>query len=56
MFMGKKSQYKKRRLGKKLNQARRLPLLATLRTHRKIQQNRFQRNWRSQKLKLDYKE
>ena len=52
--MSKKSAYKKRRLGKKLKQARRMPLLATLRTHRKAQQNRFQRNWRTQKLKLKY--
>jgi ribosomal protein L39E len=51
--MGKKTAYKKKRLGKKLKQTRRMPLLATLRTHRKLQQNRFNRNWRSQKLKLD---
>jgi|GEM_PF-694937 len=56
MQMGKKTAYKKKRLGKKLKQARRMPLLVTLRTHRKMQQNRFQRNWRSQKLKLDYKD
>jgi len=50
--MGKKSAYKKRRLGKKLKQTRRMPLLATLRTHRRMQQNRFNRNWRSQKIKF----
>ncbi|MDE1870767.1 MAG: 50S ribosomal protein L39e [Candidatus Micrarchaeota archaeon] len=48
--MSKKSAYEKKRLGKKLKQARRMPLLATLRTHRRLQQNRFNRNWRSQKL------
>lgn len=51
--MGKKTAYKKKRLGKKIKQARRMPLLATLRTHRKLTQNRYSRNWRSQKLKLD---
>ena len=50
--MGKKSQEKKRRLGKKLKQVRRMPLLVTLRTHRRKQQNLFNRNWRKQKLKL----
>lgn len=50
--MSKKDSNKKRRLGKKHKQSRRLPLLATLRTHRKTQQNRFQRNWRSQKIKF----
>jgi ribosomal protein L39E len=43
---------KKRMLGKRLKRARRLPLLASLRTHRSIQQNRFARNWRTQKLRL----
>ncbi|MDE1832931.1 MAG: 50S ribosomal protein L39e [Candidatus Micrarchaeota archaeon] len=51
--MGKKTQDKKRRLGKKFKQARRMPLLVTLRTHRKLQFNRFSRNWRKQKIKLD---
>ena len=50
--MGKKSQLKKRRLGKKLKQARRLPLLARLRSHSRVQQNRFARNWRSKKLRI----
>lgn len=49
--MGKKSAYKKRRLGKKMKQARRMPLLATLRTHRRLSQNRFERNWRRTKIK-----
>ncbi|MGD0728821.1 MAG: 50S ribosomal protein L39e [Candidatus Micrarchaeaceae archaeon] len=48
--MGKKTALKKKRLGKKLKQARRMPLLVTLRTHRRTQQNRFNRNWRSQKI------
>ncbi len=50
--MSKKTNLKKRRLGKKLKQNRRIPLLATLRTHRKLQTNAFSRNWRSKKLKI----
>jgi ribosomal protein L39E len=50
--MSKKSMEKKRMLGKKLKQARRLPLLTSLRTHRSVQQNAFNRNWRSRKLRL----
>ncbi len=53
MIMSKKSQYKKARLGKKMKQARRMPLLATLRTHRKIGMNMFSRNWRSRKLRIE---
>lgn len=51
--MGKKTQLKKQRLGKKLKQVRRMPLLVTLRTHRRKQQNLFNRNWRRTKIKLD---
>lgn len=53
--MSKKSAYKKKRLGKKMKQARRMPLLATLRTHRRLSQNRFGRNWRSSKLNIEEK-
>jgi ribosomal protein L39E len=48
--MTKKTAYKKRRLGKKIKQQRRLPVLVTLRTHRKIQTNRNMRSWRRKKL------
>jgi ribosomal protein L39E len=41
------------RLGKELKKARRIPLLAIVRTHRKIQTNNFARNWRRTKLKID---
>ncbi len=51
--MGKKSFAKKMRLGKKLKQNRRMPLLAMVRTHRRIQTNKFQRDWRHRKLKLN---
>jgi len=51
--MSKKSPLKKARLGKKLKQARRMPLLATLRTHRRLQQNMFNRNWRTKKLRIE---
>ncbi len=50
--MGKKTAYKKKRLGKKGKQSRRMPLLATLRTHRRLNQNMFSRNWRSRKLNI----
>jgi ribosomal protein L39E len=53
--MSKKSPYKKKRLGKKMKQSRRMPLLATLRTHRRLNQNRFSRNWRSQKMNIEDK-
>ncbi|MCL4373828.1 MAG: 50S ribosomal protein L39e [Candidatus Marsarchaeota archaeon] len=50
--MSKKSRLKKVMLGKKLKQSRRIPLLAVLRTHRRIESNRFQRNWRQSKMRL----
>ncbi len=50
--MTKKSVYKKRRLGRKLKQARRVPLLARLRSHRRIETNAFSRNWRRSKLRI----
>lgn len=51
--MSKKSINKKRRLGKKLKQNRRMPLLASLRTHRRLQSNMFARNWRRQKMRIE---
>lgn len=48
--MGKKSLKKKLMLGHKLKQNRRVPVLAVLRTHRKVQFNRFARDWRRRKL------
>ncbi|MEM3841447.1 MAG: hypothetical protein QXN59_02020 [Candidatus Micrarchaeaceae archaeon] len=54
--MSKKTAYKKRRLGKKLKQQRRLPVLVTLRTHRRIQINRNMRNWRRRKLGIQNEE
>ena len=50
--MGKKSAYKKLRLGRKLKQNRRMPVLAVVRTHRRVQGNIFQRDWRRRKLRL----
>jgi ribosomal protein L39E len=50
--MAKKSSYSKRRLGKMLKRSRRMPILAVMRTHRRAQQNMFNRNWRSKKLKF----
>ncbi len=53
--MSKKSIEKKRILGNRLKRTRRLPLLASLKTHRRLQSNKFQRNWRLQKLRLKIK-
>lgn len=50
--MSKKDSHKKRRLGKKLKQSRRIPVLATIRTHRRIQYNMFSRDWRHKKIRL----
>ena len=50
--MSKKSQQKKRMLGKRLKRSRRMPLLARIRTHQRLQQNKFQRDWRRTKLRL----
>ncbi|MGC9037321.1 MAG: 50S ribosomal protein L39e [Candidatus Micrarchaeia archaeon] len=50
--MSKKSLKKKLMLGKRLKQNRRIPVLALLRTHRRIAFNKFQRDWRHRKLRL----
>ncbi len=50
--MGKKSAYKKRRLGKMLKRNRRIPVLAMVRTHRRLQYNKKQRNWRRNKMRI----
>jgi len=50
--MSKKSAEKKLRLGKKLKANKRIPVLAILRTHRKIEYNKFQRDWRHRKLRI----
>lgn len=51
--MVKKTRYKKMRLGKKLKQSRRPPLLTRLRTHQRIQQNYFKRDWRRTKMRIE---
>jgi ribosomal protein L39E len=53
--MSKKSREKKMMLGNRLKRSRRLPLLASMRTHRKLQSNKFARDWRSRKLRLKVK-
>lgn len=50
--MSRKTAEKKMKLGKKLKENRRVPILAMLRTHRKIEYNKFQRDWRHRKLRL----
>lgn len=50
--MSKKSAMKKRMLGKRMKQNRRIPLLAIVRTHRRVGYNKFRRDWRHRKLKI----
>lgn len=50
--MSKKSRAKKVMLGNRLKRSRKIPLLASLRTHRRLQYNTFSRNWRTRKLRL----
>ncbi len=51
--MTKKTGDEKRRLGKMLKRNRRMPVLATIRTHRKLQYNMFARDWRHRKIKKE---
>ena len=51
--MSKKSRNLKVMLGNRMKRSRRLPLLASLRTHRRLQSNLFGRDWRKSKLKLN---
>ncbi len=39
-------------LAKRAKRNRRIPALAMVRTHRRLQSNLFARNWRSRKLKI----
>ena len=50
--MSKKSMNKKVSLGKQLKRNRRIPVLAIVRTHRRIQFNKFKRDWRHRKLRI----
>ncbi len=50
--MSKKTLRMKMRLGKKLKQNRRMPVVAVVKTHRKVQMNKFQRDWRRRKLRI----
>ena len=50
--MSKKTLRRKMRLGKKLKQNGRMPVLAVLKTHRRIQYNKLQRDWRRRKLRI----
>jgi large subunit ribosomal protein L39e len=50
--MSKKTLVKKMRLGKKFKQNSRMPVLAVVKTHRRIQSNKFQRDWRRKKLRI----
>ena len=48
----KKALTRKLRLGAALKRNRRMPMLAQLKTHRKLSYNIFTRDWRHKKLKL----
>ena len=50
--MSKKSMTKKLMLGKRNKQNRRIPVLAVLRTHRRLEYNYLKRNWRRKKLRI----
>ncbi len=50
--MSKKTLIKKMRLGKMRKRNRRMPVLAIVRTHRRVQMNKFQRDWRRRKLRI----
>ena len=51
-MMGKKSMQKKMRLGKMRKRNSRIPVLAMVRTHRRVQYNKHQRDWRRRKLRI----
>jgi large subunit ribosomal protein L39e len=50
--MSKKTLYIKMRLAKKRKQNRRMPVLAVVKTHRRVQSNKFQRDWRRRKMRI----
>jgi ribosomal protein L39E len=50
--MSKKSYELKRRLGRAGKKSRKLPVLAQVRTHRRVQQNKFARSWRRTKMRI----
>ncbi len=50
--MSKKTLKKKMMLGKKHKQNRRMPVIAVMKTHRRLQSNKFQRDWRRRKLRI----
>jgi ribosomal protein L39E len=51
-YMSKKSQKKKIILGNRRKRNGRIPVLAILRTHRRVQYNKFKRDWRRRKLRI----
>jgi ribosomal protein L39E len=51
--MSKKNIKKKMMLGKAGKRSRRIPLLAILRTHKRIESNMFRRDWRHRRIKAE---
>jgi ribosomal protein L39E len=49
--MSKKDEIKKKRLGKFIKQNRRLPVLASIRTKRRLETNKFTRDWRHVRIR-----
>lgn len=50
--MSKKSESKKIRLGRAVVKNKRIPAFVIIRTKRKISQNRYRRDWRTDKMRL----
>lgn len=51
--MSKKNLSKKMRLGKESRKIRRIPAFVMLRTKRRVTYNRRNRNWRTDKLRIE---
>lgn len=50
--MSKKSAKKKSILSNRRKRNGRIPVLAILKTHRRVQYNKYQRSWRNRKLRI----
>ncbi len=56
MFMSKKTRTLKMKLGKRMKQSRKLPFIARIRTHQRLQFNVFKRDWRRTKMRIPNKD
>ena len=55
-MMSKRSLDKKKKLAKATRKNRRIPAFVIARTKRKVSQNRFRRDWRTDKLRIKEEE